>query len=175
MKNPLKLAVQAAVCLLLGLYSAKPAFASPQMLNINLRNSQTETHPLSDIRRITFSQREMIIDKRDSSTNTYLLSEIMNYTFSDPAPSSVGLLLDERMAMYPNPATDMTQLHIHSEAAEDLKIQLLDISGKLVSELYQGKHKGYSVYTLPLNASPGSYLCLLFLGQETMRLPLIIQ
>lgn len=174
MKSQLKSLALNVLCLSCILLLAMPLMMKAQTLNIFLKSNLTETYALSDIRRVTFSQNEMLVDRRNGITVSYPLVDIVRYTFSQTTGLSEAYK-NAKMSLYPNPATDKTRLHIGSEVPQDIKIELFDVSGKLINNLYEGRHTGNTIYDLTISAAPGCYLCTVLLGQETIRLPLIIQ
>ena len=74
---------------------------------------------------------------------------------------------NETTSVYPNPFVDNLNIQYNSSSTEDVAIQLLDLSGKVVaSAVYPASVTGNYSLNIPAEASPGIYILTIKQGQQ---------
>jgi hypothetical protein len=113
----------------------------------------------NDIRKLTFSGGNMVIEKTDGSSSSYSISSIRKLDFSG---ASTDILIpqqrlqnEEATKIYPNPVIDL--LYIKSSLAEECEVivEVLDLQGKVLLIEKISDMNGINVSDL----QKGIYIC----------------
>ena len=65
----------------------------------------------------------------------------------------------EDVSVFPNPAYDQLTIQLSLETKEDVKVQLIDVTGKIASEQYYGSNTGFNTFNVHTNGlQTGLYL-----------------
>jgi hypothetical protein len=145
-----------------------------QQLYVNLLNNTTETYLISNIRSITFNQNNMLVNENNGNTTSYSISSILNYSFinnvgiSEMAPESDLLL-------FPNPASNEVQISLKGRFEGLIEIEIYDLTGRLMSKVYEGSCIADNTYRWRVNVSAGTYICTLRSGQKSISRPIVIR
>lgn len=150
--------------------------AHSQDLIVTFTNSSTQSFPVSGIRSIKFGVSDMIINQHNGTSTSYAISDINNYAFDTKMsvlnPKGTQGMLD----IFPNPASDLVNIAYESTFAEDIMIDILDASGRLVKQLFKGKHLDKKEYQWkPEGIGSGAYTCRITSENKVITRPVIIQ
>ena len=147
-----------------------------QNLVVTLTNSTTETFSVSGIQSIKFGAETMILNELDGTVTTWNIADIDNYAFDGSANLSEELNIESsNLTVYPNPAGNLVNFAFTTSKATTVTIDVLDASGRLVEQVYQGEHQGEQTYTWNSNVKTGTYYCRINTGSKTMTKPIVIQ
>ena len=148
--------------ILLGLISlmlshSPKLFAQAQLI-VTLTNNNTETFAVSEIRSIKFEAQTMNLQRNNGSISTWNISEISNYRFEGvsgikEADKNIG-----KLKVFPNPMQEQTNIVFTSATHHQIRIELLDVLGRAVREIYIGAHVGEHTYTFQADVPKGLYL-----------------
>jgi hypothetical protein len=149
--------------LLTAVFICTTAFLKAQMMNINLKNGNVISHPVSEVLSIKFTSNDMVVRKISGSEVMYAISDINFYAFS--TSSGVGLEelpSDVNVNVYPNPSNGLVNVKVDGVVGE-LKISLVDVNGKEVSLIFDGMQSSLSAtYTHQIDyrsLASGIYTC----------------
>ena len=124
---------------------------------------------------MTYTIGETIIYKGSNSTrqlNNGFIQPIGITPISPPPPSGM-ILANGDIAVYPNPFGTFITLNVSSEIEEAIRVQLIDINGKLIlqEEILPNQHR----LEIPQHCAPGTYLlnCYTLSGQFIQQTRLI--
>jgi len=147
-----------------------------QNLVVTLTNSTTETFSVSGIQSIKFGAETMILNELDGTVTTWNIADIDNYAFDGSANLNDELNIESsNLTVYPNPASNLVNLAFTTSHATTVSIDVLDVSGKVVEQIYQGEHQGEQTYTWNSNVQSGTYYCRINTGSKTITKPIVIQ
>jgi Secretion system C-terminal sorting domain len=160
--------------LFLGVGTSLNVFSQGQMV-VTLNNNNTETFALSEIRSLKFGTQTMNLYKTNGSISTWNISDIMNYSFVgvtglDKLETSIG-----KLAVFPNPAGNRTMISFSTMQNQQISIELLDVQGKKMRDIYTGYHIGQHSYSWQVDVPKGLYLCRVKSENGIVTKPLIIQ
>ncbi len=133
-----------------------------QSLKVTLLDGQQHQFNTADIQSIKFVADNMAIYQNDGSIDWWDIAEIANYSFElsslHTADSDAGT--GSALNIYPNPGHDAVSIAYSGAQSGDVRIEVLDISGKAIEVLYQGAHTGYTKINWDTaKVAPGWYLC----------------
>lgn len=139
------------------LSNCKTVSAQAQLI-VTLNNNSTETFDISDIRSLKFGTQTMNLQRNNGSISTWNISEIDNYRFEGvsgikEADKNIG-----KLKVFPNPMQEQTNIVFTSPTHHQIRIELLDVLGRAVREIYIGAHVGEHTYTFQANVPKGLYL-----------------
>ena len=147
-----------------------------QNLVVTLTNSTTETFSVSGIQSIKFGAETMILNELDGTVTTWDIEDIDNYAFDGTANLSDELNMESsNLTVYPNPASNLVNLAFTTSQVTTVTIDVLDASGRVVEQIYQGEHQGEQTYTWNSNVKMGTYYCRINTGSKIITKPIIIQ
>lgn len=86
--------------------------------------------PLSDIRKITFSDNNLVMELMSGTSSNHSLLSIRNVVFGSETSAISEVVSSQKMAVYPNPATDL--LTISNLPSEDVNVRIYNVSGVLM-------------------------------------------
>ena len=110
-----------------------------------------------------------------ANTKNYI-KKILNVQSS--AKQAVVADSDEQFRVYPNPATDRSQVIVQVKESSVVTVGLYNFKGILVSTLAEGKRLEAGTYQYPLNASrlePGIYYCKINVNGQLFTRKLMVQ
>lgn len=110
-----------------------------QTLVVNLESGSSESHPLVDIRSITFPNGQMSVNFNDGTTVEWPIADIRSYAFSDlttglDAEDDLGAVL----RAYPNPTSGAVRIALTPSDAGRVQIHLLDLAGRALEQVFDG-------------------------------------
>lgn len=147
-----------------------------QNLVVTLNNSTTEAFPVSGIQSIKFGAESMILNELDGTVTTWDIAVIDSYAFEGTANLSDELNIESsNLTVYPNPASNLVNLAFTTSHATIVTIEVLDASGRLIEQVYQGEHQGEQTYKWNSNVQSGTYYCRINTGSKIISKPIIIQ
>ena len=161
--------------LALGLLSSMGIKA--QNLVVTLTNASIETFPISSIRSIKFGNSTMILNELNGTVTTWDISDINNYDFNS---SSVGLndqmyVENSTLQLFPNPSSNLVNIQFLGVQVGNIVIEIIDVNGKQIQEVYRGAHQGQQTYQWLSNAVIGTYYCRITTDKKVITKPVIIQ
>ncbi|CAN5495502.1 hypothetical protein BH11BAC2_BH11BAC2_21690 [soil metagenome] len=77
--------------------------------------------------------------------------------------------------IYPNPSTSLSYMNFTTAAAGNVKIEVQDVSGRLISTFSDDLPAGDHQYTMENNLESGVYLVRLIFGEKTVTKKIVIQ
>lgn len=151
-----------------------------QDLVVSLTNGNNETFAVADINSIKFGATEMILNETNGTVNTWTIDDIDNYSFDGTTNiNNESELLKENVAVFPNPATDKVNIQFNSNQTQQIQIEIVDASGKVIHQVYKGQHKEESsfVWTPQSQGSvgAGNYFCKITTENKVITQSIIIQ
>jgi hypothetical protein len=160
--------------LALGLLSSMGIKA--QNLVVTLTNTSIETFPISSIKSIKFGNSTMILNEINGTVTTWDISDINNYDFS----SSLGLndqmnIENSTLQLFPNPSSNLVNIQFSGVQVGNIVIDILDVNGKEIQEVYRGAHQGQQTHQWLSNSIKGTYYCRITTDTKVITKPVIIQ
>ncbi|MBX2948085.1 MAG: T9SS type A sorting domain-containing protein [Crocinitomicaceae bacterium] len=151
-------------------------FTFGQNLIVTLNNSNTEVFPVADIQSIKFGAEEMILYELNGTANTWSIDDIDNYAFEETVGiNEIFQVIQEKLNIYPNPATDKLTVNFESNSSEKITISILDVKGSEVAQIFEGIHNEVTQIEWFVNGQPGTYFCKIKTTTKTITKPIIIQ
>ena len=159
------------VCLLLA------GFINAQtQLIVKLNNNNTETFTLSDIRSIKFGVANMNLYQKNGILNTWNLSDVANYSFKQATGVSDDFhAYAEDLQIFPNPVSESASITYSNKRSGRIRIEITDVSGKLIQLVYEGNHQGERTYNFNVNTPAGIYFCRITSNVKALTRSFIIQ
>jgi hypothetical protein len=101
----------------------------------------------------------MNLYKNNGSVSTWNISEIVNYRFE--GVSGLGEMEGTagKLEVFPNPARIQAEISFYSAQNQQITIEVLDVLGRKVSDIYSGYHVGQHSYSWQVNIPEGTYIC----------------
>lgn len=136
-------------------------------LFVKEKSGSRTTFTLSDIDKLTFSAGNVNINNINGSTNIFILSNIQNINFSDLTYNADIKDANKDVSVYPNPAKDQICLQYNVATTKDVRLQIIDLQGKVVFQKTLCNTPGVNYEIIPVNKFQcGLFLCRLQMGQE---------
>ncbi|NBU48140.1 MAG: T9SS C-terminal target domain-containing protein [Flavobacteriales bacterium] len=126
MKNKLKILLVLAFINLLfcGVYHS-------QSLNVNTINGNNGSYAVSDVRKITIENSNLIVSLYNGSSFSYNLSSLSNYTYNESSVQNlISLTKEWNIKIYPNPSQNIFTLEYNINNAQNIGIVIKDLFGK---------------------------------------------
>jgi hypothetical protein len=133
-----------------------------QSLKVSLLDGQEHEFNTADIQSIKFVADNMAIYQNDGSIDWWNIAEIANYSFelSSLNTEASNTAKSKALHIYPNPGREAVCITYTGAQTGDVRIEVLDLSGKAIEVLYQGTHTGYTkIFWDGAKVAPGWYLC----------------
>jgi hypothetical protein len=163
----------AATFLLLITYSF--AGAQNQMV-VELSNGNTERFLVPEIRSIKFGASTMIINRFNSAPVTFNIIDIAQYSFSDVTSIKSNMNENGRaLGIFPNPASEHIDIVYNNQSKEQIRIELLDATGRSINVVFNGTHQGKQAYKQALGVTSGLYFCRIISEGKTITKPFIVK
>ena len=117
----------------------------------------------------------MNLQKNNGSLSTWNIVDIANYRFEGVAginetDKSIG-----KLQVYPNPTQDLIRIFFISHTRQQIRIELLDVLGRTIREIYSGSHTGENTYTWQADVPLGLYLLRLSSDNGQLTQSILIQ
>jgi len=117
-----------------------------QNLVLTLSNSSPETFAVADLRSIKFSAGAMVLSKTDGTINSWNIDDIDNYAFNEVSSiTEESIFTTDELKVFPNPSSYLLQINYSSNKAEEIRIEIYDVNGKLVVPMFHGNHREVTV------------------------------
>ena len=147
-----------------------------QNLTVTLTNNSTASFPITSIRSIKFSNSTMILNELNGTVTTWDIADINNYDFS----SIVGLndqatVENSSLQLFPNPSSNLVNIEFFGVQVGNIIIDIVDVNGKPIQEVYRGAHQGKQTYQWFSNSIKGTFYCRITMDHKTITKPVIIQ
>ena len=147
-----------------------------QNMVVTLDNATTETFAVASIQSIKFGDSTMILKEINGTVTTWDITDIDNYDFS----SGVGLndqviVENSSLHLFPNPSSDLVNIQFFSAHEGNITIDIIDVEGKLIQQVYQGAHHEQQTHQWVSNAVKGTFYCRITTAYKTITKPIIIQ
>jgi hypothetical protein len=160
--------------LALGLLSSMGIKA--QNLVVTLTNASIETFPISSIKSIKFGNSTMILNELNGTVTTWDISDINNYDFSSSAGLSDQMNIENStLQLFPNPSSNLVNIQFSGVQVGNIVIDILDVNGKEIQEVYRGAHQGQQTHQWLSNSIKGTYYCRIATDTKVITKPVIIQ
>ena len=120
----------------------------------------TLTHvPLKLVKKITFSDGNMLLQKTDASIITWSTSDIQKYYYAlSTNVNNYEIAESKDVFIYPNPSNGSFNISYQVKQQGKVNISILSIDGKIIkSVLSEQKEKGDYLLNLTENLESGSY------------------
>jgi hypothetical protein len=125
-------------------------------------NDDNDRSPTNEIQTLSINDRTISLSDGGTVTlpENVELWDSRSYAISPADNRSVGIDLGAGVGveLFPNPASDFATLQIETESNLDLRFDLVDISGRLISSQLQGLPASVTSHTIDLSKLPaGTY------------------
>lgn len=150
------------VVLLFGI--ALSGLQAQNTMNLIEKSGTQTSYALSSIKKITFTEGNMMVIKKDGTTNAFSLLQIRSLLFDRAiAIEEVRFVEKGDLMFYPNPAKNQLTIQYESTTAEDVQIQIIDVLGKVVIRETFHTQTGTNRMSLSVDQlKQGLYLCRLY-------------
>ena len=145
-------------------------------LIVTLTNGQTDAFNVSDIRSIKFVNNTMNLTENNGSQSSWNIDIVTQYAFSDvnTIELSNGSTSDQ-IKIFPNPITDYLNVEYWSLRSSKISIELQDLNGKVLLNVFEGTHQGKQTYSWSKDLPSGYYLCHITSESKSITKPFVIQ
>jgi hypothetical protein len=142
---------------------------------VTLTNGNTETFTLSEIRSVKFGVQTMNLQQNNGSISTWNISDVANYRLEGVSGIKDNEQANGKLQVYPNPARENLSISFSAQGTLRIRIELLDVLGRTVREIYSGTHTGEQSYTWQTDVPKGLYLLRLNSEKGQFTQSIIIQ
>ena len=136
--------------------------SSAQSIHVHITDGSIVTHPLIDVRTITFSDNEMNLTLITGDTVSWNVSVVSYYEY-EMDPTSItehGPVIMNDLKVYPNPTNGPVTIEYDLVESAEVVVQIFALNGGLVATLHDGYiSKGTNRHIWNENCSAGVYLC----------------
>lgn len=134
------------------------------ILNIREKNGNQTNIALVEIKKITFSSGNILINKNTGTSESFPLNEIRYLDFSENLSIEQPLVIGMRTALFPNPAGCVVNLRFPTLTSGD--IQIISLDGKIIYNQSIQK-QSTEVQINVTNLERGLYICRIYNGTST--------
>jgi hypothetical protein len=123
------------VCILLG------ARLHAQNLYVINDDGSSSSYSISDVRRITLEQSNLVVLMFNGDSFSFPLAELTNYQYNEGSLSldnTLDLMNDWSINLYPNPVNNKLTLNFDLAESAQMAYDISDLSGKIVSQKQLG-------------------------------------
>jgi hypothetical protein len=118
----------------------------------------------------------MILNELNGTVTTWVITDINNYDFS----SNVGLndqviVENSNLQLFPNPSSNLVNIEFFGVQVGNIVIDIIDVNGKAIQEVYRGAHQGKQTYQWFSNSIKGTFYCRITMDYKTITKTVIIQ
>ena len=137
-----------------------------QSIFFNYTDGASSTYALEDVRKIDFSGDLMNLHLFDGTVYSWNISSVNFYEYQPEVPLLIedwlGKANDSQVKVFPNPANGEQTVALVLAKEEQMLLQVLDATGKLVMERQLGiLSKGEHSFPLGFNGAAGQYTLVL--------------
>ena len=145
-------------------------------LIVTLTNGQTDVFNVSDIRSVKFVNNTMNLTENNGSQSSWNIDNVSQYAFSGASSiaSTTGSISDQ-VSIFPNPVSDNLSVEYWSTKTGKISIELLDLNGKVLRNVFEGTHQGKQTYIWTKDLPSGYYLCRIISESKSITKPFFIQ
>jgi len=155
-----------------------------QSIVFKFTDGNTESFPLSQVRKITFSGTILNLHLTDETTESWDVNVISHYSFDNtvglPAVNSTPVVSD--MKVFPNPSSGAVTISYFLNKSSNVGLEIYDLQGKMVKKVFSsvqtaGKQK-QSWNGTDENGQTvgrGQYVCRLNVNGEATTQAIILQ
>ena len=131
--------------------------------------------PIANIQSIKFGLNTMTVKENNGTIFTWNLQNVHYYYFDSSSGIEETIMIeDNAIKIYPNPATSDLNIEYKSNDKSLITIEIVDIEGKRLSEIFTGIHQGNYTYNWNENLSNGLYYCRISTNTRTISKPFIV-
>jgi hypothetical protein len=157
-------------------FSSLTLVQAQNQLVVKLNNNASEAFTVSDIRSIKFGSSTMNLYMRNGTVNSWSISDVVNYSFKQATSiAHTTASNNEQLQVFPNPAKEFASIVYVSQKAGSIRLEITDVTGKLIERVYEGEHYGERSYNWPVKAPAGVYFCRVISDAKTITRSFIIQ
>ena len=165
------------VCLM-GIFTSGNA----QSVFFKFTDGTTATYPISELQNFTYGTNTMVVKRKNGTTVTYNISAIANYRYD--AVTSVRdftAINSAEVRIYPNPFKSSVRIRYELLTAEQVSIEILDMSGRSIKKWPTEKRSpgSYEVLWQPGDAGQavpsGTYICRIQTSKGTVSKMMIME
>ena len=145
-------------------------------LIVTLTNGQTDAFNVLDIRSVKFVNNTMNLTENNGSQSSWNIDNVSQYAFSGASllvPTNVST--SDQVRIFPNPVSDNLSVEYWSSKTGKISIELLDLNGKVLRNVFQGTHQGTQTYIWTKDLPSGYYLCRIISASKSITKPFVIQ
>ncbi len=127
------------------------------------------SYALSDIQKITFENASLILKHKNLSINTFRLSDVSFLRFGEM--TALHQIEDSNITIqfFPNPVKEQLNISYFANSIEDVKLQLININGKIVYENTRLIQSGNNTIILSMSQlQNGLYFCRIQSGNKSV-------
>ena len=156
-KNSLMLA-----CMLFLLITGKS-----QSVTFKRTNGTSDVYSISGLQNFTYGTNTIIIKPTTGGTVTYNLNDLVSYRYdASTSVNDLNVVNSAELNVYPNPFKSFLNISYELKSAEQITVEILDITGKTIKK-WPTERKSAGSHTLTWNTSdangsslkPGNYIC----------------
>ena len=130
-----------------------------QTMYVKENNGTQTAYTLNNVRKLTFSGGNLIVQKTDNSITGYVLNELRYLNFTDFTIGIVEqtkLMGKSNLLTYPNPVGDVLHIDLRGEEGAGT-LSILSLEGKVI---YTQPTSGNSLVSISMShLSQGIYIC----------------
>lgn len=151
----------AFLCVVLLFSITLSGLKAQNVLNLMEKSGSLTSYALSTIKKITFTEDNMMVQKQDGTTNAFSLIQIRSLLFDVAIPvEEVHLAEKGKLMFYPNPTKNLLTIQYESTTTENVQIQIIDAMGKEVIRETFHIQTGTNRMLLSVNQlKQGMYFC----------------
>lgn len=133
-------------------------------INIKEKSGNQTQYSLQEIKKITFSSGNIVINKLTGVTESFSLSDIRHLNFMENLSIDESLVILTKTSLFPNPAGCVVNLRFPIPTSGD--IQIISLDGRIL--YYQSiQDKSPEIQINVSNMKSGLYICRINNGIET--------
>jgi hypothetical protein len=117
----------------------------------------------------------MNLQGSNGSLSSWNISDIANYRFEGVTAACVSAQSKGKLEVYPNPVNVEASIFFASHGNQRIRIELLDVLGRSIREIYSGYHAGEHTYIWQADVPKGLYLLRLTSENGQLTQSVIIQ
>lgn len=131
---------------------------------------------LGSIRKLTFSNNNLLINKNNGTTSIYALGNVRYINFSSGILTSTAEQETENLLLFPNPVNNNLQINFQSNETGILQISIMDLQGNIVLQQIQNNQSGTNNTVIDVSELlQGLYVCRLQTNSKTENIKFIKQ
>lgn len=131
-------------------------------LYIKEKSGTSSSLDLSTIRKLSFSGGNLMVNKTDGNSSTFGLNDLRFLSFIDFSSGiqPISNLEEMKFKLFPNPASDEIQMFFLSGKSGQLRIEIIDLQGKILHLEMIPTQNGANTATINISQlQRGMYMC----------------